>query len=153
MMTVLLMMLAFRLLDGAVLVVVCFYALLAGAGFSDLLIAWLIHPILGVVWDVLRGLPRTAFGRRSGASPDAAASPSPHPARRVRIGLTEWDLHAMPDGSEVFLPRGGGHHAHAGHRGDLGRRRAESAPPARPGRASVRPDGRAPHPAMRRTPS
>lgn len=36
------------------------------------------------------------------------ASPAPPRPTRVRIGITEWDRHAMPDGSEVFLPRGGG---------------------------------------------
>lgn len=37
-----------------------------------------------------------------------AVSPAQPPARRVRIGLTEWECHDMPDGSEVMLPRGGG---------------------------------------------
>lgn len=52
-------------------------------------------PLLVVLWvrAVLRGL---------------LASPEPPRPTRVRIGLTEWDRHDMDDGSEVFLPRGGG---------------------------------------------
>ena len=57
-------------------------------------------PLLVVLWvrAVLRGL---------------LASPEPPRPTRVRIGLTEWakpstTRHDMPDGSEVFLPRGGG---------------------------------------------
>lgn len=58
------------------------------------LVLWL-WPLGIVLWvrAVLRGL---------------LASPEALRPVRVRMGLTEWDRHDMPDGSEVFLPRGGG---------------------------------------------